>query len=269
MVNMKKRVLTRIVCLSLVLCMVCLTMGNLRGEESNEWIQLFNGRDLEGWTAKFKGHELGENYLNTFRVEDGLLKVSYDQYEKFDEKFGHLFYREPFSHYELRVEYRVVGEQVAGGADWALCNNGIMIHGQAPKTMRRDQSFPVSIEVQLKGGDGNDPRTTGNLCTPGTHVVIDGKLEKRHCTSSSSPIFRGDQWVTAQIEVRGSRLVRHSINGKLVLEYTQPQLDPKDADARKLIVDGLKLLDRGSISVQAESHPFEFRKIELRKLPKE
>jgi hypothetical protein len=264
---MNVHVFARIVCFGLAPWVLCLTGSDLRGEESNPWIQLFNGRDLEGWTPKFKGHELGENYLNTFRVEDGLLKVCYDQYDQFDEKFGHLFYREKFSHYVLRVEYRVIGQQVAGGPDWALRNNGLMIHGQVPKTMRRDQSFPVSLEVQLLGGDGTHPRTTGNLCTPGTHVVIDGKLVKRHCISSSSPTFHGDQWVTAQVEVHGSRFIRHSINGKPVLEYTQPQLDPTDADARKLIVDGQKSLYQGTISVQAESHPFEFRKIELRQLP--
>ncbi len=266
---MGKRGPARIVALGLATWIVCLAGGNLLGEGSNEWIQLFNGRDLTGWTPKFRGHELGENYLNTFRVEDGVLKVCYDQYETFDNKYGHLFYRETFSHYVLRVEYRVVGQQVAGGAGWALRNNGLMIHGQSSKSMRRDQDFPVSIEVQLLGGDGKHERTTGNLCTPGTHVVIDGKLETRHCTSSSSPTFHGDQWVTAQVEVHGSRLVRHSINGQLVLEYSRPQLDENDPDARKLIVDGQKLLDRGTISLQAESHPFEFRKIELRLLAAE
>ncbi len=114
---MGKRGPARIVGLGLATWIVCLAGADLRGEESNEWIQLFNGRDLEGWTPKFRGHELGENYLNTFRVEDGVLKVCYDQYETFDNKYGHLFYRETFSHYVLRVEYRVVGQQVAGGAD--------------------------------------------------------------------------------------------------------------------------------------------------------
>ena len=45
-----------------------------------EWIQLFNGKDLTGWTPKIRYHDLGDNFGDTFRVEDGLLKVSYDQY---------------------------------------------------------------------------------------------------------------------------------------------------------------------------------------------
>lgn len=244
-------------------------VSKVLGEESGEWIQLFNGRDLEGWTPKFRGHKLGENYLNTFRVEDGVLKVCYDRYESFDDKFGHLFYKEPFSHYVLRAEYRVVGQQVAGAPEWAIRNNGFMLHGQTPESMRLDQNFPVCVEVQLLGGDGTHKRTTGNLCTPGTHVVMDGKLKTQHCINSSSPTFHGDQWVTVQVEVHGSRLIRHFINGKLVLEYSQPQLDDSDPDAKRMIFTGLKLLDQGTISLQAESHPFEFRKIELRRLPED
>lgn len=266
---MRLRSSVRITAVGLAALLACLAGGELQGQEADGWIQLFNGRDLEGWTPKFRGHEVGENYLDTFRVEDGVLKVCYDKYEKFDNEFGHLFYDDTFSNYVLRAEYRVVGEQVAGGPEWGLRNNGFMIHGQAPETMRLDQDFPVSIEVQLLGGDGTHPRPTGNVCTPGTHVVIDGKLITTHCTNSSSRTYNGDQWVTVEAEVHGSRLIRHIINGQRVLEYSQPQYDESDPDARKLMAGGEKLIDRGTISLQAESHPFEFRKIELRPLTAE
>src|SRR5687768_10533213 len=174
--------------------------------EPGKWRQLFNGKDLDGWTPKITGHALNENFGKTFRVEDGVLKVSYDQYRDFGNQFGHLFFKEPFSNYRLRVEYRFVGEQVAGGPDWAFRNSGVMIHCQKPETMARDQKFPVSIEVQLLGGKGSGERPTANLCTPGTHVVMDGQLLKRHCTNSKSKTYHGDQWVTAELEVRGKKL---------------------------------------------------------------
>lgn len=200
-----------------------------------EWIQLFNGKDLTGWKVKIAGHELGDNYKNTFRVEDGILKVAYDGYDKFDGKFGHLFYHQPFSSYILRVEYRFVGEQVPGGPGWAFRNSGIMVHGQSPESMGKGQSFPVSVEVQLLGGSGTGKRPTANVCTPGTHIVMDGKLVTRHCNNSRSKTYHGDQWVTVEVEVRGNKLIKHVIEGKTVLEYSQPQLDEKDAQARKLI----------------------------------
>jgi hypothetical protein len=236
-------------------------------KHEGQWIQLFNGKDLTGWTPKIRYSESGDNYGDTFRVEGGVLKVAYDKYDNFGERFGHLFYHQPFSNYLLRVEYRFVGEQCSGGPGWAVRNSGVMLHGELPATMGKDQDFPASIEVQFLGGSGRGARTTANLCTPGTNVVIDGKLVTRHCTNSTSETYHGDQWVTVEIEVRGSQVIRHKIGGKTVLEYNEPQLDERDEHAKELAAKaGGKLLTGGTISLQSESHPIEFRKVELRKL---
>ncbi len=251
---------------TLLIVSTALVSKDAPAKEKEKWIQLFNGKDMKGWTPKFAGHELGENYNDTFRVEDGILKVSYDKYTKFDNKFGHLFYEKKFTNYRLRVEYRFVGKQVPGGPGWAFRNNGIMIHGQSAKSMAKNQNFPASIEVQLLGGKGTGNRTTGNLCTPGTHVVMDGKLITRHVINSKSKTYHGDQWVTLEIEARGNT-IKHILEGKTVLTYTDPQLDEKDGSAKKLIAAGAKkMLTGGTISLQAESHPTEFRKIELLEL---
>lgn len=247
-------------------CLTLLVVSPLAAEDG-DWKPLFNGKDLTGWTPKIRGYEVGDNHGDTFRVEDGLLKVRYDKYDKFDRNFGHLFHNDTFSHYRLRAEYRFVGEQVDGGPGWAFRNSGLMLHGQSPQSMGVDQEFPASIEVQLLGGNGKDRRTNANLCTPGTNVVLNGKLFLPHCTSSTSDTFHGDQWVTVEVEVRGNDVVKHFVNGQLVLEYTQPQLDERDADARKLIeANGGIQLSRGTISLQSESHPIDFRKVEIQVL---
>ncbi|MCC6356515.1 MAG: DUF1080 domain-containing protein [Verrucomicrobiae bacterium] len=231
-----------------------------------EWMSLFNGKDLTGWTPKIKGHAPGENFGNTFRVEDGMIRVRYDGYESFGNKFGHLFFHRPFTNYRVRVEYRFVGEQLKGGPGWAVRNSGVMVHGQSAESMGKDQDFPVSVEVQLLGGDGTKRRTTGNFCTPGTHVVIDGKLVTQHVINSKSETFHGDQWVTAEIEVRGNS-IRNFINGVEVLSGTDPQLDEKDNDARRLLEAGAaKMVTHGTISLQSESHPVDFRKVEILEL---
>jgi hypothetical protein len=227
---------------------------------------LFNGKNLDGWTPKFTGYEAGVNYNDTFRVENGLLRVSYDKYKDFGGKFGHLFYKDKFSHYVLRVEYRFVGAQAKGAPAWAARNNGVMFHSQSPQSMRKQQDFPVSIEFQFLGGLGKGRRPTGSMCSPGTNVVIDGKLITQHCLDSKSKTYDGDQWVTAELEVHGSGKVIHRINGEVVMEYEQPQLDPKDADAARLIKGGKLLLDEGYLALQAESHPCDFRKVEIRTL---
>ncbi len=241
-----------------------------KADDSGEWIQLFNGKNLDGWTPKIRYHERGENFNNTFRVEDGLLKVGYDKYDKFNETFGHLFYKESLSNYVLRVEYRFVGKQCEGGPGWAVRNSGVMIHGEMPETIGKDQDFPASIEVQLLGGNGKDPRTNANLCTPGTNVVMKGELVTRHCTTSTSKTYHGEDWVTVEIHVLGNRVIHHKLEGVNVLSYTEPQLDERDAHAKTLIAKaGTKQLSGGSISLQSESHPIEFRKVEMKKLKME
>lgn len=233
-------------------------------QTGEDWIQLFNGKNLDGWTPKIRGHELGDNFGNTFRVVNGAIQTGYEAYGEFNERFGHIFYKDPFSYYRLAVEYRFVGEQSEGGPGWAIRNSGLMLHSPTPETMGKDQNFPISIEVQLLGGLAEGERTTANLCTPGTHVVRDGKLLTRHCTNSTSETYRGEQWVRTEILVLGSSVFRHYVEGDLVLEYEMPQYggrnveghDPKDQP------DG-ELMSGGYISLQSESHPVEFRKVEL------
>lgn len=233
---------------------------------TGEWIQLFNGQDLAGWIPKIRYEKLGVNYGDTFRVEDGLLKVRYEaeHYPEFGERFGHLFYEKPFSHYRLRVEYRFVGEQCKGGPGWATRNSGMMLHGEDPALMTVEQDFPASIECQLLGGNGRDPRPTVNLCTPGTNVVMDGKLFLPHCINSRSKTYHGEQWVTAEVEVRGAGVIKHIIDGETVLEYSQAQYDERDPHAKMLAEkQGGLLISGGTISLQSESHPVDFRKVEL------
>lgn len=227
-------------------------------------IQLFNGEDINDWIPKIRLHEVGENFANTFRVEDGLLKVRYDGYDSFDQQYGHLAYKDPFSYYILRVEYRFVDEQTEGGEGWAWRNSGAMLHGQEPSTMLKDQDFPISIEGQMLGGDGTTERTTSNLCTPGTHVVINDELYTPHCINSTSKTYHDDQWVTADFVVLGDSLVQHILEGEVVLEYSKPQIGGGNVDNfdPSVKADGTPLTS-GYIYLQSESHPIDFRKVEI------
>lgn len=265
MTTVLKNIAALMLATSLITLSACTSNTSADGEtNTNEWISLFNGRDLNDWQAKFTGYPLGENYNDTFRVEDGLLTVSYDNWDKFDGEFGHLFYKDSFSSYRLRAEYRFIGEQVTDGPGWAFRNNGFMVHSQAPASMALDQEFPVSLEIQILGGPGEGSRTTGNVCTPGMHVVINNELEKTHCINSSSKTFHGDQWVTLEVDVLGHDRIIHRINGEVVFDYKQPQLDESDVTAQPLLAAGAPLnVSEGYISIQAESHPTQFRKIEL------
>ena len=261
----------RIACIAaLFACLICVagckgdgpTAGavpvSTQDKADDGFVSLFNGKDLTGWTPKIRGYELGEDPKHTFRVKDGVIQVNYDNYDKFNAQFGHLFIDQPYSHYILRLEYRFIGDKQLDGnpGSWAFMNSGIMLHGQDPKSMGKNQNFPNSIECQLLGQaeDNKEDRPTANVCTPGTQYVQNGKLIKAHCNKSSSKTYRGEQWVKVEVEVHGSKKIIHRVNGEVVFEYEQPQLD-----------DGT-LLEKGSISLQSESHPCEFRNIEIKVL---
>jgi Domain of Unknown Function (DUF1080) len=255
------------ICFALLGISLAATAAEAPRGADEEWIQLFNGRDLTGWTPKLSHHELGDNYAQTFRVEDGLMKVRYDRYtDSYQTRFGHLFYDKPYSYYRLVIEYRFVGQQAAQGPGaWADRNSGIMVHSQSPQTMTKEQDFPISIEAQWLGGlsDGK-ARPTANMCSPGTEVVYKNVLYPRHCLESGSRTFDGDQWVRMELVVLGGAHLTHIVNGENVLEYSLPQVgggvvanfDPKAKP------DG-QLISGGYLAVQSESAPLDVRKIEL------
>lgn len=249
----------RFICLSVVLLAACATGP----KHQSEWQVIFDGTSLEGWTPKVSGEDLGKDSLKTFRTNDGILSVNYEQYDGFNNKFGHLFYNHKLSDYRLKFEYRFVGQQVAGGPSWAHLNSGVMLHSQDPKAMAIDQGFPISVEAQFLGVSNELPKqTTSNICTPGTHIVINDQLTTEHCISSKTPGLKTGEWVKFEADVRGNDLLRLYINDVLAFEFSEPQLDPSDKDAKAILGSGLSL-SSGYIALQSESHPIEFRNIQL------
>ncbi len=255
--------------LAALFLLVAINSAGQKEIKARKWIKLFNGKNLKGWTVKIKDHPVNDNFGNTFRVENGAIKVSYDQYgDQFKEQFGHVFYKKPFSAYLLVVEYRFVGDQIKDGPGWAIRNSGMMLHGQSPESMALDQDFPISMEAQLLGGNGKDPRTTNNLCTPGTNVVMQEKLFTPHCVISTSKTYNGEQWVTAEVLVLGDSIIKHIVMGDTVLVYGKPQYDGRDKWVKQAGLQDGKTITKGTISLQSESHPVEFRKVELFNLEK-
>jgi hypothetical protein len=241
-----------------------------RNPDKQEWKPLFNGKDLSGWDIKIAGHPLNDNYKNTFRYEDGMVRIAYDQYQRFDDKYGHM-YKEPYSpHYILRFEYRFTGNQTPGGATWNVRNSGIMFHSQSAQSLTLKQEFPVSLEIQLLGGLGTGERHTGNLCTPGTIVHMNGKLNPNHCIDSNSKTYNGDGWVKAAFVVLGDSIIKHIIEGDTVLTYQKPQVGEvywaqgkADAYTKEWLSKNGMPLKEGYIALQAESHAIDFRNVEI------
>lgn len=259
--------MTRYVYLYIAAVLLISCQSGSKNFSEQKWIPLFNGKDLTGWEVKFSGYPVGENHNNTFRVENGLLRVVYDEYDHFDGSFGHLFYNKRFSSYKIRVVYRFIGDQVEQGPSWGIMNNGIMIHAQSAGSMLLNQDFPVSVEVQLLGSNDTLLRPNGNVCTPGTNVTIHGEVITQHCTQSSSSPSPANEWTTVEVVVHSDSIIHHIVNGDTVLTYSHPVV------GGGMIPEGFPLpegtpLKEGYIAIQAESAPTEFRTIELLPLDK-
>jgi hypothetical protein len=252
---------------AILILLLLLSTNTIKAQDAaaKNWVSLFNGKDINDWFVKIQHHETGDNYANTFRLEDSLLKVRYDQYDKFNDRFGHLYYKTPFAYYHLKLDYRFTGEWRQDAPAYTILNSGVMFHSQDPHTMPKEQDWPISIEMQFLGGLGDGkPRPTGNMCSPGTHVVYNGKLDTRHCIESRSKTYVGDQWIHAELIVLGDSLITHIINGDTVLQYSQPQIGGPVVNRFDPVQkpDG-KILKKGFIAVQSEGQPIDFRKIEI------
>lgn len=252
---------------------------NNKNSNQEEWISLFNGTDLSGWIIKIADQKINNNLNETFIVEDSMIRIRYDNYDEFNDAFGHMYYETPFSYYKLSFEYRFVGEQLKGGATWNVRNSGIMLHSQSAESNEFGQDFPVSIELQLLGGLNKGERTTANVCTPGTAVVLGDSVDYRHCINSTSKTYNGDQWVHVEAIVKGGEYMTFIVEGDTVLNFQNPQIgggfisdnNPKpdwnqfgvERDQDDWISKAGTILTEGYISLQAESHPVDFKNIML------
>jgi len=235
---------------------------------SKEWIQLFNGKDIKDWTVKVHHHDAGVNYGNTFRVEDGMIKVRYDEYGDYNNQFAHLYYKTPYSHFHLKLEYHFTGELQQGAPGYTMLNSGVMYHSQDPMGMLKEQDWPISIEMQfLAGLNDGKPRPTGNMCSPGTEIEYQGKKYGEHCLDSSSKTYSKDEWVKAELIVLGDSIITHIINGDTVLQYSKPTMGGGIARGfdSTLWKPGQPLRS-GFIALQSEGQPIDFRNIELKVL---
>jgi hypothetical protein len=272
---MRVKIISPLTLVILVACFVMQGCSKKTEKSKEEWISLFNGKDLSGWDIKIAGEALNDNYKNTFRVEDSMIRISYDEYKTFDDKYGHMYYQTPYSYYLLRYQYRFTGNQTPGGASWNVRNSGVMIHSQSARSVNINQDFPVSVEVQVLGGLGTGERNTGNVCTPGTQVFMKGNLRPEHCINSSSKTYDGDRWVNMTVVVLGDSVIKHIVEGDTVLVYEKPQIGggfvgdshswtaANITDSAFWIGKSGTLLKDGYIALQAESHPIDFRRIEL------
>lgn len=237
-------------------------------DDTSGWVKLFNEKDLSDWVPKINHYDVGDNFDSTFAVKDGMIQVRYNHYGNFDNRFGHLFYKTPFSKFHLKLEYRFTGSQQPGAPDFTILNSGVMFHSQDPKSILKDQDWPISIEMQLLAGLGDGvPRPTGNMCSPGTEIFFQGVAYKDHCLNSTSKTYSPGEWVKAELIVLGDSLITHIINGDTVLQYSKPTMGGGIVTGYdSTVFQPGKALKSGFIGLQSEGQPIDFKNIYLKEL---
>lgn len=151
-----------------------------------DWIDLFDGRSLNGWRA-------AEN-PQSWKVRDGCLFA--------DGPRSHLFYNGPvhradFRNFELELEARAPH----------AANSGVYFHTRYQDSGFPGKGFEVQIINSLTGRESYQPRVmTGSLY--GLRNVY-------------KPLVADDQWFKLNILVRG-KTVQVRVNGMLLVDYTEP-----------------------------------------------
>lgn len=234
--------------------------------------RIFDGKSLKGWVLKTTKYPLGENPHDMLTARDGVMRFSFDGFERFNGEYAVVYYDKPLRNYILQLDYRFAGRQAPGAPAWAKRNSGVMLFAQPPQTMTLNQSYPISVEDQLLGGLDNGSRQTLAVCMVDITVVINGAKPTGHCTPDVAtrppatppplPTFDGDQWVKLRIEVK-SGVAKSYANGILFNTISEPHVDAphpwlssQDAAAQP-----------SYFALQGESDEVEFRNIELAELP--
>lgn len=127
----------------LLMLLINTACDKTKTENTGEWIDLFNGKDLTGWTAS-------EN-TGSFKVEDGILVASGDR--------SHLFYsgdleNAQFRNFEFSVDVMTT----------YLANSGIYFHTKYQEEGWPERGFEVQINnTHIGGGDYRELKKTGSL----------------------------------------------------------------------------------------------------------
>ena len=234
--------------------------------DSGKWISLFNGKDLEGWTPKIKGYDAGENYAEHLpgrgRRAQGLLR----QYPQVRRQVRAPVLQEASSRtIACGSSIGSWATSAPAGPAWAIRNSGVMIHCQSPESMRKDQDFPVSIEVQFLGrrrqGRSGRPATSAR---PGTNIVMDGKLITQHCTDSTVQDLRrrpvGDGRGRGPRRRHDQAHRRRRDRARVREAATRPQR-PRRREAASRTADGCST--RATSPSRPRAIPIEFRKVEI------
>ena len=144
-------------------------------------IQLWNGHDLTGWFAYFKGGAAAPSGF--WSARDGVLHLA-------GRPTGYLRTEKVFANYHLHVEWRWPGP-----ANRGTNNSGIFVDQRPP-----DAIWPYSVQVQVKAGFSGDLIAQGGL----TFSPRDTQLTRKKLAATNEK--PAGEWNATDVYCRGASL---------------------------------------------------------------
>lgn len=232
-----------------------------------EWRDLFNGKDLSGWTVTLAKHRPGEDPDKLVQVRDGAIHMYADTDPSATVPFGVITHEGNFSRFHLTLEYRWLEKRFAPRKE-ALRDAGLLYHVQSAETI-----WPDSVEYQIQEGDSADIVFLGRHGITWAHPRPDqapqgqgkaGMLPEDGgvLTTSREGKYIGRYpeydhlkgWNQVEVIVHANESAEHRLNG-----HVRARL----GDFR--MPDGAAL-SAGKICVQLEGAELQYRNIRIREL---
>jgi len=253
------------------------TAGNLgdltlTATSSDGWVNLFNGKDLTGWTPLIHLSKVGVNTDSTFRpdLENNGIRVSYDKltgsFGGDQCKCGLLYYNKPLTNYRIRVTYRFFDPTVSNAPSWGKNNSGLMIFGIDPTKVTGDPIYPPIIEIQILGTPSGGGSTNANECemrqfvnptVTATHTGTCGNNKDSKAPGSGKTAPAAGVWTTLEADVHitgDTKVYQWPDTTNAVLIMSKPMY-------------GTQAVTSGYLAIQSEGQPIVFKDILLKELP--
>jgi hypothetical protein len=216
---------------------------------SQEYRDLFTGKDLEGWVVD--GPAKDKQGQEVWTVRDGLLHCSGkpENFIRYD--------RQEFGDFALRVEYRFAAappnaKQSQKGNSGIGIRSGVYVYN--PKKPLDTRPSWSAWEVQLLDDAGAKPSKSSS-----------GSLY-RYVAPTSNPVKPAPEWNTIEVECVGHH-IKIIINGEKVVDADQRQIEDITSKDRppSAVAPKDKAL-RGYICLQSHTGQVDFRKVQVREI---
>jgi len=258
--------------------------GGAGGASAGGWVNIMPVsdalKDANGvqWYPYVKGYTPGMDPLKTFRYDasTGYLVVTYADYPNgsFDNHLGLIYYDKKVTNYKVRFEYHFKDPQAKNPVSWGKNNSGIFVFCTDPHMITGNPDFPTGIEIQLLGYQSAGGDVNGQICLNSTVGMYPAKVGSMNvsgpggCLKSmqSASDFKTQNaaatWVTVEVDVTATgttSLYQYTADGMKPASPIQTFAAP--------VKTGGQTVTSGWFSLQSESQPCEFRKIELMENP--